>query len=439
MISRLLCGCMAALVIGWSINSSPWLMAQITLDQPPISYYNTEPNDPISNLQKRLDAGDIELEYESNRGYLESVLKHLAVPPSSQVLVFSKTSFQLKRIGPLTPRALYFSDDVYMGWVRGGDVMEFSAVDPKLGTNFYTLSQHEEERPKFVRHTHECLQCHGSTMTRGVPGHVVRSVYPGPDGQPLLQHGSFLTDHKSPFQERWGGWYVTGSHGKQRHLGNLLVRFSERRDELNLDRGANVEDLSAYFSVKPYLTPHSDIVALMVLEHQSAMHNVLTSANFLTRLAMRDQKTLNEMLGRSDDYRSDTTLLRLRSAAEPVVKGLLFVDETPLTDSIRGSSSFVEDFAKKGPRDTQGRSLRDFDLQKRMFKFGCSYMIYSQAFADLPAECKDLVYQLLDEVLQGNDPKGDYTHLTQEDRIAIREILLQTKTDLPETWNKKGT
>ncbi len=203
MISRLLCGCMAALAIGWSINSSPWLVAQITLDQPPISYYNTEPNDPISNLQKRLDAGDIELEYESNRGYLESILKHLAVPPSSQVLVFSKTSFQLKRIGPLTPRALYFTDDVYMGWVRGGDVMEFSAVDPKLGTNFYTLSQHEEERPKFVRHTHECLQCHGSTMTRGVPGHVVRSVYPGPDGQPLLQHGSFLTDHKSPFQERW--------------------------------------------------------------------------------------------------------------------------------------------------------------------------------------------------------------------------------------------
>ena len=239
----------------------------------------TEADDPVSRLQKRLDAGKARLEHGSERGYLDSVLRELDVPTSSQTLVFSKTSFQLKRISPRSPRTVYFGDDVYIGWVRGGDVIELSAVDPKLGGTFYTLEQKpSEEGPKFVRRQYECLQCHASTLTKGVPGHVVRSVYSAPDGTPLLREGTYLTDHTSPLEERWGGWYVSGTHGKARHLGNQFVRAGDDARALDNEAGANVTDLSARFDTTSYLTPHSDIVALLVLEHQTAMHNAITAS-----------------------------------------------------------------------------------------------------------------------------------------------------------------
>ncbi|MEK6235971.1 MAG: hypothetical protein N2C14_14785, partial [Planctomycetales bacterium] len=233
--------------------SSPAL-AQIDFEQPPINYLKAKPDDPVSRLQAKIDSGEVKLTREKQGGYLRSVLKALNVPASSQGLVFSKTSFQLRRISPRSPRAIYFGDDVYVGWVLGGEVMEFSTVDSKLGANFYTLGQQETSRPTFRRHTHQCLQCHGGSLTRGVPGHMVRSVYPKPDGQPMFGEGTHLSDHTSPLAERWGGWYVTGKHGTQRHLGNLLVRESDNPQELDMGRGANVTDLTPYFRTEEYLT-----------------------------------------------------------------------------------------------------------------------------------------------------------------------------------------
>ncbi|MFC1759313.1 hypothetical protein ACFL2H_11195, partial [Planctomycetota bacterium] len=210
---------------------------QIAFDQPPIDYTNSAPNDRIAGLQAKIDSGEVQLDFEEERGYLRSVLHHLNIPISTQSLVFSKTSFQLRRITPRTPRALYFNDDVYIGWVIDGDVIEVSAVDPQLGANFYTLEQRQTKRPKFTRRTHACLQCHGSTLTEGVPGHLVRSVYPNEDGHPILSARTFRTDHSSPLEQRWGGWYVTGEHGKQRHLGNLLVRDSKNPEKIDTNQG----------------------------------------------------------------------------------------------------------------------------------------------------------------------------------------------------------
>jgi hypothetical protein len=189
-----------------------------------IGYYAPPKEDPVAQLQQRLDRGEVLLEYAPPGGYLLSVLKQLQIPVSSQVLVFSKTSFQQHRIAPETPRALYFNDSAYVGWVQGGDVVEVSAVDPERGGMFYSLDQRKSTKPKFIRRE-ECLQCHASPKTLGVPGHLVRSVFPNWEGFPQLQAGSFLTDHSSPLKERWGGWYVTGTHGAQRHLGNVWVKF----------------------------------------------------------------------------------------------------------------------------------------------------------------------------------------------------------------------
>lgn len=406
-------------------------------DGDPINYYTAEVDDPISRLQKRIDAGEVKLEYDKKSGYLASVLKELNVPVSSQMLVFSKTSFQRQYISPHSPRAVYFSDDMYVGWCLGGKVVEISAVDPKQGAMFYSLPQQPLENPKFKRHTHACTQCHASSLTRGVPGHMIRSVYSAPDGLPLFGAGTFISTHSSPLKERWGGWYVSGTHGKQQHMGNILVRNSETVDKLDLSEGANVTDLEELFDTEPYLSPHSDIVALMVAEHQTQVHNYLTHASYEGRIALHYQKVINEALKQPEEYRSPSTGRRIASAGDKLIKNMLFVDEITLKDPVAGTSKYTEEFSKLGPFDKKGRSLRQFDLKTRLFKYPCSYLIYSEAFDKLPAMVKEHTYKRLHEILTGKDQSEDFAHLSKTDRTAILEILRDTKKGLPEYWTAK--
>jgi hypothetical protein len=350
------------------------------------------------------------------------------------MLVFSKTSLQRHRIGPKTPRALYFNDDVYVGFCWRGDVLEVSAADPKLGTVFYTLEQEPAARPRFVRQTDNCLTCHGSSLTRGYPGHLVRSLYTDRHGLPILSLGSVRVDAATPLAERWGGWYATGTSGKQTHRGNLVLQGRPEEPPAANPDGVNVTDLKSRFTVANYPTPHSDLVALMVLEHQTDLHNRLTRANFETRLALHQQEEFDRILQRKTDGLSDSTARRLRSCCEPLVQGLLCSGEAKLTDKVTGTSSFAAEFAARGPRDGKGRSLRELDLQRRLFKYPCSYLIYSRAFEELPKEAKEHVYGRLWEVVSGQDNSEPFAHLTAGDRQAIREILRDTRRDLPGSW-----
>ncbi|HEX7897432.1 MAG TPA: hypothetical protein VF950_06710 [Planctomycetota bacterium] len=384
-------------------------------EAPPVRYSATAAADPVAKL-------DVPLARDDDFGYLKSFLAALDIPASSQTLVFSKTSFQLRRISPRSPRALYFNDDVYVGWVRGGDVMEISAVDPQLGAVFYTLSQKDVDRPRPVRQTDACLQCHDSRgMSLGVPGHVVRSVYPAGDGTPQLSLGTFRTNYKSPFAERWGGWYVTGEHGAMRHLGN--VTFPENPDVERLaERGANVTDLSDRVDVEAYLAPTSDIVALLVLEHQTLVHNLITRANHETRVALVQCEDINRLCGDPPGTLTDGTRSRIRSNCEPLVEALFFSEEAPLTARVRGTSGFAEAFEKRGP-------LRKFDLQRRLFALPCSYLIYSKAFAGLPAVAKAYVAERMRDILLGRDASPAYAHLSAVDRAEILRVLRETHPD----------
>lgn len=429
-------GFVACLVL---FTSSP-LQAQLDFEAEPINYDSAPLSDRVQALSKRIDSGDLSLEHTDRHGYLKAILDSLDVPVSSQVLVFSKTSFQLRRITSKRPRAVYFNDDIYVGWVQGGDVVEISSADPQQGAIFYTLSQEKRERPEMIRDRGQCIVCHASSRTSGVPGHLVRSVYAGPSGQPFFGSGTFTTDHRSPFKERWGGWYVTGTHGDQRHMGNVLATNRDRPDQLDVDAGANVTNLADHINTEPYLSPHSDIVALMVLEHQTRMHNLITRANFETRSAQHYDTVMNEAIDRPADRRSDSAARRIDSAARKLVEYMLFVDEFQLADQVQGTSGFAEEFTNRGPRDSQGRSLRDFDLTSRMMKYPCSYLIYSDPFDALPEEVKDRVYRRLFDVLTGSEEEADvYAHLTAADRQAILEILRETKTGLPEYWQQSST
>jgi hypothetical protein len=428
------CACITILVLAAVIGTTSRTSGQLSYEGEPINYYTAPVNDPVARLQERIDSGELRLAYDADHGYLPSVLQALDISPESQMLVFSKTSLQQQRISPSRPRAIYFNDDVYVGWVQHGPVMEVSAVDPRQGAIFYTLAQQAGDPPKFVRDRGNCLSCHVSSRTWDVPGHLVRSVFTAPDGQPHFGAGTFRTNHSSPLAERWGGWYVSGTHGDLRHMGNVLAADDEHPEKLDIEAGANVTDLSSLVDTSPYLSPHSDLVALMVLEHQTDMHNLITRAGYDTRRALRDGRVMNQLLRLPDDHLSDSTRQRIDHAGERLLKYLLFVDEAKLTSPLRGTSKFAEQFSTLGPRDSRGRSLRDFDLQRRLFRFPCSYLIYADAFEALPDQLKHYLYHRLGEILNGRDTSDTYAHLTAADRQAIREILRDTKAGLPHDW-----
>jgi hypothetical protein len=420
-------------VVAWLIGMASFAAVSASaqdIERDPIRYSEATPHNAVARLQERLAGGKERLEYESGRGYLRSVLRALDIPESSQVLVFSKTSLQRERISPRTPRAIYFNDEVMVGFCNRGRVMEISAADETIGTAFYTIEQAPGARPVIERQTESCLICHGSSASQGMPGHLVRSLYVDGQGNPMLASGSYRTDHTSPIAERWGGWYVTGTSGRQKHMGNRIGTGRTEDDDAD---GVNVTDLTDRFKTSVYPSPHSDIVALMVLEHQVGLLNRLARANLETRMALHYQREINKALGQPADEPSESAQSRIKSAGDAVVEYLLFRDEARLTDRIAGTSTFAADFAARGPRDSKGRSLRDLDLTTRLFRYPCSYLIYSRAFDSLPAEVKIYIYQRLWTILDGGAGKDD-PQLSAEDRAAIVEILRETKRDLPDYW-----
>ena len=412
----LLAACCAAWARADDFQGATHLMP---FEEDTIGYSRTLSSGPVAKLQSRINKGEVVLKRDDAYGYLLSVLENLHAARSSQMLVFSKTSFQRERIDPKHPRALFLGDDVYVGYVPGSPLLEISEADPKLGAVFYTLDQTATEKPRFVRND-QCLECHASSKTMGVPGHLVRSFATDESGVVDLSTGISLVNHRTPLAERWGGWYVSGTHGAQTHRGNLIGREEFARQEREPNFHGNVTKLEPFFDPAPYPAASSDIVALMVLEHQLHLHNFLTRLYYESTIALRQYGHVRYV----------------KSAMEGFLKYLLFAEEAPLTARVEGVSSFAREFPAAGPRDARGRSLREFDLETRMFKYPCSYLIYSDAFAALPKEIKTTIYQRLLEILTGQDQSGDYKKLSPADRRALLEILADTKTDLPKEWKK---
>lgn len=419
MLRRLVC---AAILAGLAAPGR----AADDFDQPPISYRTATPANAVSRLQERIDAGMVRLAHEKGFGHLRSVLAELAVPVSSQTLVFSKTSLQFQRISARNPRALYFNDDVYVGFVRGGDVIEVSVADPTLGTVFYTLGQEPAERPVFRRRTDDCLLCHGGRE----PAHVVRSVYPDAEGQPIFSAGTVRVDPTTPIARRWGGWYFTGDPAAEPSLANQT--FRERgSDAVPIESDVPIGER---FRPERYLSPHSDVVAATVLAHQAAAHNAITRAAFDVRRALHRDAALNREINAAVDRRWPSTESVLDGAAAALADGLLCKGEAALAGPLVGQSGFTAEFAAAGPRDARGRSLRDLDLQTRTFRHPCSHLVHNGSFAALPEELRRRFWKRVGAVLSGREQAARYAHLSAADREAVREILLGTRPAGEEIW-----
>lgn len=393
----------------------------IEFDHKAIQYEETEAHDPIALLEQELQKGKAKLEYDTKFGYLPSLLKNLNIAVDSQILAFSKTSFQAPRISPVRPRAVFFNDTTSVGSVQNGEVFELVSLDPRQGEIFYTLDVHKSDAPSFHREGIACLQCHYIPATLNIPGILVSSVYPRADGSVISSAGGFATDHRIPIAERWGGWYVTGKQGAAHHRGNAFARDARDPTYLDSDGAGNLLTIEKRFNSANYLANTSDIVALLTLEHQTRMTNLITRLGWETRIAIQGNSL-------------DSFHERLDELTREFVTYLVFADEAPIPEPIEGPSTFAQTFAQRGPRDKQGRSLRDFDLRTRLFKYPVSYMIYSEAFDDLPPPARDAVYRKLYNVLSGNEQGEPYTRLSQESRLACLEILRDTKLTLPSYW-----
>ena len=387
------------------------------LAHPAIGYSTRPAHDLVAELNRHIEAGDVRVNFDEGTGYLRSVLDALHVPAESQMLVMSKTGVQGLYTGPANPRAIFFNDAVTVGYIRGAPLLEIAVHDPQQGVLFYTLEQKPQPQPLFERRS-GCLSCHQNYSTLHVPGLLARSVFMAPDGLPLSQFGSYDADDRTPFRRRWGGWYVTGTHGSMRHIGNAVVTDTEKREAVVSDHTLHPIPIESVFDEHGYLSANSDIAALMVFGHQGHMTNLITRLGWEARIA-------------AHDHRGDFASAPLRDTVDELVDYLLFVDEEPLTAAIAGTSPFAETFSAQGPKDRRGRSLRQFDLERRLMRYPCSYMVYSAAFGALPADARDAVYVRMWAILSGRDTSPKYARLSQTDRRAVVDILRDTLHDLP--------
>lgn len=373
------------------------------------------PSNAVEALQKALDAGAASLPFAADgHGYVPALLQAFHIPRNSQLLVFSASSLQFDRIGPRTPRALYYDDDVALGTVLDGKLIEVMAADRDSGVAFYTIDTAQATRPRFERRTGECIICHGFA-SRWASGMLVANMDTGPDGKPINldpMHIFHLTDHRTPFEERYGGWYVTGQTGAMHHRGNVTF---DPIDPLTVPPGGlNLAGISSRIAAGRYLEPGSDVVSLLTLEHQSGFVNLVTRINAQYR-GLNNMAIKPELRATQADI--DFSLAEMADY-------MTFADEVVLPSPVTGSSDFARDFEARGPRDAQGRSLRQIDLTTHLFRYPLSFMIYSQSFANLNPAAKARVWRLAHDRLRSKGASG----------AAAIAIVAATRPDAPDFW-----
>ena len=405
------------------------LLGEKRFDDPPISYSKTKALTPLTEVFQGIESGQSALQGESDREILSQLLTSLDIPIESQLLVFSKTSAQNARISLATPRAIYFSQNAYLSWVQDGNI-EAISFDPKLGAIFHTidLNRRPKGQPPQLKRERSCLSCHASSHTDDVPGLLVRSVYPSAIGRSLFDWRSFDTTHHSAIVDRWGGWYVTGQAGATGHLGNSTYNFDRERRSLTQSRA--VDDLSPFFDTTPYLGGgSSDVVALMIFEHQITVQNAILSGHLAAqRFFPSNQTTEDDPTAHLPENERHI----LDQHRDKIVNALLFEDEFELVnEGVKGSKAFQKSFMKNAHVSEEGHSLRDLRLHERLFEYRCSFLIYSDPFTHLHSLLKNEVLKKLQDILLNPQQHPDFGYLSESERKQILKILSET---LP-AWN----
>ena len=399
-------------VVCAAASESLRLLREMDLEAAPHRYYARESKDRFAQLQKEIEAGRVELDRSGEKAFLVSLLKALEIPASSQMLVFSTTSLQLSLITPRNPRALYFNEDTYLGFIPGGRI-EIVSIDPELGGVFYILDIPKSAAAGLnIERSRRCMNCHSGSETGYVPGLTIKSVVPGTRGGSVDAFRVDVTGHEIPLSERFGGWYLTGEHGLTNHWANAIGRMF--KGEISKEPVIPGER----FSYEKYLVESSDILPQLVHEHQAGFVNRVLQAGYAARIHLHEQ---------NGGELTDSQRAEVERHAKELVRYILFADEAKLPEGgIKGDAAFREDFLRNRKVSKSGASLKDFDLQRRMFKYPCSYMIYSPVFEALPEVVRSRVLEQLRRALNTEDRSFD--HITVNEKATIAQILSETLT-----------
>lgn len=397
------------------------VQAQLVYDAeyPQIGYGKNPPADPYTLLMKTLAAKGEKLPFVAEgHGYLDGLLQALGIDASSQMLVFSKSSLKQRFISPQTPRSMFFTDEVYVTYVPGSRSLEVTAMDPMQGPVFFDVSQDVKAEKPYKQETDRCLRCHDTySMTGGgVPRFMLSSVITAADGNIVSHELSEITEQSTPVEERWAGWYVTGMSGKQTHRGNFIVEDVSVLSKRPWVGVINLGNLDQFVDLAAYPRKTSDIVALLVLQHQVEVQNRLVRLNYESRKLLAAN--------------SKIAAAELQALIKPLLQVMFMADEPQLVDAVQGSSGYQQWFEKRGPAAKDGKSLRQFDLQTRTFRYRLSYLIYSDAVAALAAPVKQLLFSDITAVLAGDSTLLDGKTLPADERQAIRDILQATKPEV---------
>ena len=387
----------------------------------PHNYWASDLEDPMSELLKGVRKGEISLDENPGMPLVRRLLEELQIPESSQMLVFSRTSLQRGAVSPTNPRAIYFNDDVYLGWMPNGRI-EIASSDPEKGFIFFFQRELTDRKAPLFSRDRVCIQCHAGSATNFLPGPLGRSVFPDSKGRSLKSVDTFeLIGHEVPVHERWGGWYVTHVHQDLTHMGNAIA--VKGNGELKLQRKDSSKGLDDFFDTSNYPVSTSDIEALLIFDHQVRMQFVLIESAYKVRQVIFDsQKTASKQSS------IDLNAI-LKEVTEKIVSELLFKKEFPLGGKVVDAAQvgkFVTEFKAKGKADSRGRSLRDLELKNRLFKYRCSYMIYSKSFEAFPEILKNSVFNRIKAIITSDSPQLGYEYLEAEEKKAIFDILSGT-------------
>lgn len=397
--------------------------AEVGIHDPIHQYWTAIPRDRFSRLKAELNAGTRALDTTSEARFLESLLEALEVPVSSQMLVYSVTSLQKNLISPKRPRALYFSDDTYVGYVPGGQI-EVISLDPDLGGIFYIFDDFRPGRRPHLERSDDCMRCHSPHYMQGIPGLVVESVVPGITGGGEKAFRREMSGHAIPLDLRFGGWHVTGAPASLKHWGNLLLVYT---DEGRKERPIQPGEL---FDLHRYPRATSDVLPQLLHEHQVGFVNRAVQAMYRARILLQEKP---------GSPVAPEVELELEQLAHGLVRYLLFAEEAALpAEGIAGEPEFKTAFAASRKAGPGGASLRDLNLATRLLQHRCSYMIYSPAFAGLQDALKERVFRLLEKALSATEAPEEFAYLPSEEREAIRGILRATLPDLPAGWGEAG-
>ncbi len=384
------------------------------LDAPEHLYWEKELNDPFTKFLEEIKQGKHELDYSSELAYLKSMMKALGISRHSQLMLFSVTSLQTGLITPRNPRAIYFNESIYLGYIPGGR-LEVISLDPELGGIFYIFDIPTSNRPPIAERSDRCMNCHAKPSVGNVPGIVLKSVLPGPNGGSVNAYRRDQIGHHIAYEERFGGWHVTGEHGINKHWGNKLGRLFQGE----ISTTDNL--IGQNFDISRYAAEGSDILAHLLIEHQAGFVNRVIETSYRARTYWTDGG--NRL---KPEHRDE-----LKSRATELVRYILFADEPELPgNGAKGDPLLKSDFLAAAIPDKQNRSLREFDLRKRLFRYRCSYMIYTPVFRGLPDWFRKEVYSQLKDALRPNtELSREFAYLPTAEKRAIAEILIDTIDD----------